>query len=473
MFTYDQRYNITKNNYRQGLDQLTLNGLRNEYTQGEVFKDLYITQNRGFLSKEYNPSEYFVRSYPDNPSVMSAYAFLLGTDPKYVEGIGLIQEKGAIPPLSNAQVDDTRRALYLSKNEDKAKPAYVYSGNSDGFFFKDIQSMYPGIQRDFEKNIHEASVEYQSKTKNRLFEVLSNQMNVPASEITFYSLAKYLDDYICAYSNERSTIPFNFDKNTEEMVSEYFTYLIKHGMLRDQALNKVIAHPFLYSLLREIMFKAQPQSEFSKWEGPWVTSKASLSFGNRLTFLAALEVLNLDQDINYVPGWGDQLTFELFEEDRKLFIRIFINQKLVTQLSRDGVIPLNQFIDYVCSRLYYGDLDAVEKGTEDYHAMANVIGQCHSLTQVVPLFGWTKKKQYTFEQNNNYQYGWVQDSLRKNDKMTNYGNGKWCVDNSIIFTSSSNPQNSNNVIKSSLQKSFIPIDHGVNLRYAQSNSNYK
>lgn len=171
------------------------------------------------------------------------------------------------------------------------------------------------------------------------------------------------------------------------MISEYFKFLIKHGMLRDQALNRVIAHPFLYSLLREIMFKAQPLSEFNKWEGPCVTSKVSLAFGNKITFLAALEVLNLDHDVSFVPGWGDQLTFELFEEDKKLFVRIYINQKLVTKLTRDGIIPLNRFIDYICSRLYYGDMDAVEKGTEDYHAMANIVGQCNSLTQVVPLFG--------------------------------------------------------------------------------------
>ena len=93
MYAHDQRYNITKNYYKQGFNQLTLNGLRNEFSQGEAFKDLYANKHQGFLSQRYDPSEFFVRSYPDNPSVMSAYAFILGTDSSLVEGIGLIQEK--------------------------------------------------------------------------------------------------------------------------------------------------------------------------------------------------------------------------------------------------------------------------------------------------------------------------------------------------------------------------------------------
>lgn len=433
MFTDDQRFNITKNNYRQGINQLTIDGLRNEFKQGESFRDNYVYQHNNFLSHIYDPSEYFIRSFPDNPSVVSSYAFLMGIDYNNVEGIGLIQEKGAESPVSNQQIDDTRRALSIGRKRDGAKPIYVYSGNSDGFFFKDIASMYPGLQKDFDRNVDDAGKEYEYITDNRLFTIMSFAMNIPLEDINFKNLARYLDDYICAYSNNRNVSPFNFDSKTEEMISEYYVYLIKHGMLRDPALNKVLAHPFLYSLLREIMFKAQTLRDQDKWEGPCVTSKVSLAFGNRLTFLAALDVLNFDHDIVYNPGWGDQLTFELFEEDRELFVRIYINGELVTHLSRDGIIPLNNFIEYVCSRLYFGNMEKVKQGLEDYRQIAELTGgKCDSLTEVVPLFGCKMKEKYQFDQDTNKFYGWNEEVVRNNNRLTQIGNGRY-NDNAIYF----------------------------------------
>lgn len=434
MFTADQRFNITRNNYRQGINQLTLTGLRNAYGQGEAFKDVYTNHHKGFLSQIYNPGEFFIRTYPDNPSAMSAYAFVLGTDPDHVEGLGLVQEKGLIAPLSNAHIDDARKALYLDRAVSRAKPAYVYSGNSDGFFFRDVNSMYPGLQKDFDKNMDTASQEYSYKTGGKLFSRMSNIMNVGKGDINFRNLAKYLDDYICAYSNEKSTYPFVLDEETQSMISDYYVFLIDRGLLRDPALNKVIAHPFLYSLLREILFKAQPEFELDKWEGPCVTSKVSLAFGNRLTYLAALKVLNINENVIYNPGWGDQLTFELFEENDEWYVRIFNNNKLVTLDSCDSNIKLQDFKDYVCSRLYYGNMDAVESGHEDYHAISNIQGgRCSSLTQIVPLFGCKKKVEFNREQRKQNEYGWTQDELRNQDQMTKYGSRGSNVDDSLIF----------------------------------------
>ena len=376
--------------------------------------------------------------------------------------------------MDSAHVDDARRALYLDRHEDGARQAYVYSGNSDSFFFKDIQNMYSGIKRDFERNMYEASVDYQMKTDNKLFEILSNVMNVPRSEITFFNLAKYLDDYIWAKENDRPLTPFYFDQSTNDMISEYFTYYFKHGMLRDPALNKVVAHPFLFSLLREIMFKAQPSSEFNKWEGAWVTSKVSLSFGNQLTFFAALEMLNFDKDIDYIPRSGKQLTFELFEIDNEFFIRIYINNKLMTLLARDGVIPLNYFIDYVWSRLYQGNVEGVEEGTEDYHSIANAYpGKCQSFTQTVPLFGWSKKKQYSFDQTHNYEFGWTQDTIKKSDSLTKYGNGK--LSDTVIFIDSDqkNHLHPHSIIQNSLLRGASILKSHPSARSISPYSSYK
>jgi hypothetical protein len=196
MYTNDWRYDITRNDYGQGRNELTITGLKNEFVQGENFRNTYVNYYRGFLSSYYDPSEYFIRSYPDNPSIVSAYAFVMGVDPDGVEGLGLIQESGARSPVGSEQIDDTRRALSLNRNRIGANKVFVYSGNSDGFFFKDMHDMYPGIQRDFDRNIGLAAQDYQRKTDNRLFGIVANAINVPRENINFKNLAYYLDDYV-------------------------------------------------------------------------------------------------------------------------------------------------------------------------------------------------------------------------------------------------------------------------------------
>lgn len=268
LYAQDRQYNVTKNNYKQKPNELTLTGLRNSFSQGEHFKEIYSDHHKGFLSPHYNPSEFFVRTYPDNPSVMSAYSFLLGVYPQEVEGLGLIQEKGVNEPLRDAHVDDARRALYLDRAKDWSHPVYIHSGNSDGLFFKDISDTYPGLKKDFDKNLKEAGMEFENNQGRRLYLKLSQLLNAPINTFDFQNVAKYLDDYISAFSNGKSTAPFNFDNETLDMIVTYYNYLIKNGLLRDPALNKVLAHPFLYTLLREILFKAQDPREISMWEGP-------------------------------------------------------------------------------------------------------------------------------------------------------------------------------------------------------------
>lgn len=428
----DPRFNITKNNYNQGANQLTLEGLRNSFGQGGAFKDLYTSHHDDFLSPWYEPTEYFVRSFPDNPSIMTAYSFMLGTNPPQVEGLGLIREKKDTAPLRDAHVDDTRRALYLDRPVDGAQPAFVHTGNSDGFFYRDIEKMYPGIKKDVDYNMNAAKQEFEQKHGEEFFYRLARMMNVAAEDIDFDNIAQYLDDYICAVANGKPTYPFNFDNEMKNYISEYYYFLINHGLLRDPALNKVIAHPLLYSMLREILFKAQDETEISRWEGPCVTSKVSLAFGNRLTYLAALRVLNIDKDIIYNPGWGDQLTIELFLRDGEWFVRVFNNNKVVALGTRTGDIPLDYFKAYICERLYFGNLDSVTNGFEDYHEKAGVKGQCDSMAKTVPLFGCKKKIEFNNAQNKKAEYGWTQTELRSNDIYRKYG-GRAPVDDTIYF----------------------------------------
>lgn len=420
MFTNDQRFNITKNIYKQGPNKLTLVGLKNSFSQGEDFKDLYVNHHRNFLSNEYIPSEYFIRSFPDNPSMMSAYGFMLGANPGQVEGIGVIQEKGDSEQIEDVHVDDARKGLHLDRPMRDAQPAYIHVGNSDGFFFKDIQSMYPGLEKDFNKNMEEAAEEFQNKEGTKLFYKLAALMDVPRSDLNFQNIAQYLDDYISAFANNKNTDPFEFDQDSLEMITEYYIHLIKRGLLRDPDLNKVLAHPFLSTMLREILFKAQDANQLKEWEGPCVTNKVSLAFGNRLTYLAVLRVLEIDDGEPYNPGWGDQLTFQLFKQDGEWFVKIFNDDVLITLGDTGENIPLSTFREYVCSRLYYGDMDAVEAGEEDYHEMANIIGgECGALVLEKPLFGCKKRT--------------TQQQLRNNQRI---GSSSGNMDDAVYYVRS-------------------------------------
>jgi hypothetical protein len=372
LFTQDPRFNITGNDFKEDPNELTLVGLRNAFDQGVSFREVYLEYYNGFLSLHYDPTEFFIRAYPDHPSIMSAYAFLLGVDPEEIEGIGLITDTNSKKILKDAHVDDARVALMLDKPKGWSNTGYIHAGNTDDFFFKDIVASYPGLKNDFDKNIQDASQEFRKEEGNKLFYKISSLTGIPFSDLTFQNLAKYLDDYMSSFSNGKEVTPFEFDLDTLSMVSTYYKYLIKNGLLRDPALNRVIAHPFLFSLLREIQFKSQDKSELEKWVGPCVSSKVSLGFGNRLTYLAVIHALQIDDDAVYSPGWGDQLTFELFQEDEEWFVRILNNNDIVPLNSENGSIPLNDFKDFICSKLYYGNMEEVEAGREDYHKYVDV-----------------------------------------------------------------------------------------------------
>jgi hypothetical protein len=263
----DPRFNITKNNYNQGPNQLTLEGLRNSYGQGEQFRDLYTDHNPGFLSSWYEPGEYFIRSFPDSPSIMTAYSFMLGTHPEQVEGLGLIRGEKDTSTLRDADVDDTRRALYLDRPVSGAQPANVYTGNTDGFFYQDIDKMYPGIKKDTIYNMNAAEQEFTMKHGEKFFVRISEMINVAREDLDFNNIGQYLDEYVCAVVNGKPTYPFRFDTDMEYLISEYYFFYINHGQLRDPTLNKVIAHPLLYSMLREVLFKAEDEEEIARWEG--------------------------------------------------------------------------------------------------------------------------------------------------------------------------------------------------------------
>lgn len=430
LFTADPRFNVTRNNYKLGNNQLTLNGLRNSFSQGENFKKQYAGGR--YFEGTYSPSDYFIRALPDNPSVMSAYAFMLGTDPTLVDGLGLVEEKGTPKAVTDDYVIDARRALYLDRPLDDSKPVYIHSGNSDGFFFKDTEVKYKKLKKDLDNNVKEASKEFENKHGTKLYYKLSSLMNVPRDQINFSNIAQYLDDFICSYSNNLPTDPFEFDADSLEMVDDYFKFLIKYGLLRDNALNKVIAHPFLYSLLREMLFKAQPEEELNQWEGPCVSCKYSISFGNRLTYLAALRVLGVDNGVSYNPGWGDQLTFELHQDKLNWFVRIYNNDAQVFLDSANGDISLDQFRQYVCDRLYFGNLEAVAAGAEDYHQMAILPGgSCTSLAKTVPLFGCKKKESYEEHFNSHPELGWTREELSGNEGISRYGKGR--MHNAVIY----------------------------------------
>jgi hypothetical protein len=173
------------------------------------------------------------------------------------------------------------------------------------------------------------------------------------------------------------------------------------------------------------MFKAQSDQELDQWEGPCISCKYSLAFGNRLTYLAAMSVLGIEEGVTYSPGWGDQLTFELHQENGQWFVKIFNNQIQVKLNSQDGNIPLDEFREYVCSRMYFGDLDAVAAGAEDYHQMANLKGgSCTSIAKVVPLFGCKKKSNYQESENSHPELGWTRDELNNNEKIDRFGKGR-------------------------------------------------
>mgnify|MGYP003690229517 CR=1 FL=1 len=95
-------------------------------------------------------------------------------------------------------------------------------------------------------------------------------------------------------------------------------------------------------------------------------AKHTVYLGNHLTLLASLHLFNEVED--YHVDFNDELRFHLFKKNGKFFVRTLLNDRplrLEGTANSDGEAEWPAFRDYLCSKLYYGNIERVRSGKEN------------------------------------------------------------------------------------------------------------
>jgi len=89
-------------------------------------------------------------------------------------------------------------------------------------------------------------------------------------------------------------------------------------------------------------------------------------FGDWVTSQTILKVLGEEYD--YFPSYNNQIVFELYDRDTQPYVYASYNGQPMSLMgiAEEGNIMFNQFQDLICDLIYYGDIDKVKEGEEDW-----------------------------------------------------------------------------------------------------------
>lgn len=256
-----------------------------------------------------------------------------------------------------------------------------YGGNRDYEFYEDEFDSYPSLKFEIIKNLQDAKIVYEREYGDQLYKAMAKTMKIKKEDITFFNAIEYLEDYATAKELKRKTA-YTFDPNTDKMIETYYLHYYKLGVFKDHAYIRLFTHAYFSNLVKEFVLKAEADQE-SIYVG--LTNEMidtlglSLHFGNHLTFLAVMHQLyGLEE---YFPSFGDELTWVLYYRAGKYWVygeyegeRL----KLESKANSEGEITLDDFIIYICSKLYFGDVHAAASGKENPYQHIDSPGNCRN-----------------------------------------------------------------------------------------------
>jgi len=369
-FKMDSQLNTTKVDYGKKPNQLTDLGLKNMQNKGrQVKKELAVDRN--VITDFYNPKHIFVRGMADTKSINSAYAYLLGMYPFSINGITFKGELiGPEDHISTDQVSEVRESLDLGDKLCKNRTLDYFGGNRDFNFLEDQFDQYPDIKFDLIKNMLEAKIIFEREFGDQLYESLAKFMKTDKSNIDFFNAVEYLEDYVTAKFNKKRT-SYTFDPDTDLLIEMYYKHYFRLGLFKDHAYIRVFTHSYFMNLIKEFILKSESDQEliYIGLQNIMLdTLGLSLHFGNHLTFLAVMH--QLGEVDNYFPSFSDELTWSLYFSGGKYNVKgEYEGRNLILQskANSEGEIALDDFIIYICSKLYFGDIYKVATGNEDPH----------------------------------------------------------------------------------------------------------
>lgn len=389
-FTGNAEYQVTGVNYDQGPGKITVTGEKSLAARGAQLRSDFVGS---VLDSEYNPDTIFVRTINDQQSIIGAYAYLLGIYPDTVNGITLEPgvEKINNVPVKNYDVNAVRGNIRLSAPTKQTQQARLHPGNPDALFLTQIGQLYPGLQHQVDQQLYDAKVEYEETHGTQFYEDFANAIHRPVDNVNFYTIYRYADDILATKANgEPSSV--NLSRDLMNQLSVYYGHYFGNGLFRDEPLTRAFAHNYLSSVAHELQIKMEDDQN-GKWANQGIhEAKVSVYLSNHLTLLAALNLFNEIED--YHVDFNDELRFQLIKKSGKYYVSTLLNDRplALEGTNKNGEAEWSSWRDYICSKLYYGNLALVREGKENPEehirlrdSCANFIGKAFYINDNVLL----------------------------------------------------------------------------------------
>lgn len=195
--------------------------------------------------------------------------------------------------------------------------------------------------------------------------------------ITFSSAIIYLDDYVTAKYHGKS-IPYEFDQDTKNLIQIYYMNYYRDGLFKDPVITKIFTSSYFKNLAKEILLKYEndQDQDFVGLQNEFIdTLEFSVHFGNHQTFLAMMHQLKQIDD--YFPSFSEEITWELFYSAGQYKVRGRYEGKPIQMEGHadiNGDVTIDTFLDYMCTKIYLGDIEKVIKGNEDPNNYVEIPG---------------------------------------------------------------------------------------------------
>ena len=366
-YAANSEYDVTGNSYSKK-GELSKKGMQEMYKLGQEFRAEYVDKQH-FLSQSYDPTSIYLHSSVDQSSLMSAYAFILGVYPENISYLNL--------NMNNALEHEklVRKTLGLSETPAPRANSKVSVATKEGFlFWSDPSSQCPGVYQRVQSKLNSASDSLNDEYQTKLYPELATAFNRTEDKFTFPNTHYYLEDYLAAKNLDSEYPKFRSQKVTEQLISEYEKDYYYDGILGGNELSRVIAHPLLSYMIINSFGKGEILRG-NLQNRPLEKLKHSHFFTDDITFAAFLKAIGYPQGT--APSGADNIRFEVFETNKKHYVRATLNGKPINfSEAEHGIFELDTFLKVLYPMMYFGDVDAVCKGREDISL--NVYPKCQN-----------------------------------------------------------------------------------------------
>ena len=363
-------YKVTNAKYDEFPGELTRPGIYQMEAIGKELRKEYIDQNK-FLPNEFKPENFYLKTYRDQPSSLSSYATMLGAYPNSVAWIQY-QSMGrgsAEAPFTKEEEADVRKALSLSDNPSRlsTRDVTIWAETDGRTFFNDPLNNCPQMHKEMNHNLDIANSKYtDNKRFEGMFEAMEKTLGIADETLTFKNAHLYLDDYATAEANNKPHPEFKEQIVADSYISNYYRRFYYEGKFgNDLNLARVSSNHFFSYLLTSMYGKYKvAKGEISNQH--YEHLKYAQFVGNENSLIGLDKLLN-DNPVDPIlpPRFGSKYRFELFEDAGKYFVKTTMDgEPAKIKGATDGVMPYENFMKYIYSLLYFGNVDKYCSGQE-------------------------------------------------------------------------------------------------------------